>query len=506
MNILVLDCGTSGLKAIVFDSHGQILKKTGRQYTPEYFENKAEMDISIVEDCLWDALAEISSWCLRNKVSIGSVSVTAQRSSVIPVDRNGAPLRQALMWQDKRSAILCEEYQAKAKEIYSICGMLPSPVFSAPKIVWLKRNEQDIYDKAYKLVGFQEIILHSLTGEFVTDTTIAGRSCLMDIERLAWSPVLLDLFGVDPDKLCRIVPAGSICGATNTRFSKVFGSGAALPVVTAGGDQQCAAVGHGCISPTDIEINAGTGAYVLAVTEKPILDREKRVLCNPSAMTGRWIVEGSVLSCGSAIDWMNNAFFLQEKQSRPYENFDIAAASSPPGSNGLRILPYFNGKGTPGWDPAATAQISNLGFHHKKADFARALIEGIAMEIGECAETAAQVCGLSLSGPVPFGGGVSENALFVDILANVLGCTVSVPDCQDATALGAWISAAAANHLFPTCEEAFHEASRHIKVRLFEAVPEKTAFYAAMMESRKACMQKDKNRSIMNFAGGRQDA
>ena len=490
MNILVLDIGTSGLKTMIYDGRGRALVKTHRHYSPQFSADSVEMDASVVERHVWDSLSEISCWCHKNSVAVGIVSVTAQRSSVIPVDKNGRPLRKALMWQDKRAKGICEDYRDREPEIYSLCGMKPSPVFSAPKIVWLKRNEPDVYEHAYKLLGFQEFILHSLTGEFVADATIAGRSCLMDIRRFTWSPALLDLFGIDENKLCKVISPGSICGAVNSRFSSLFGLKSGIPVVTAGGDQQCAAVGLGCILPQDIEINTGTGAYVLCVTDHPVIDDKMRVACNPSAVTGRWIVEGSVLSCGSAISWMNREFFKSEEQGDSYGGFDAAAASSPPGANGLVVLPAFCGVGTPCWDDRATAQICNLSLRHKKADFARALLEGIAMEIEECADTVADVCGFHRPRDISCGGGVTKNNLFDDILANTLDCRILVPVCREATALGAWISAAVTNGLYRNYEEAYRAASDQIDHKLFRPDTAAQALYSKLKESRSRVLKK----------------
>lgn len=485
MNILVLDVGTSGLKAIVFDDHGNILKKIFRKYSPQYSGDQVEMDVTVVDDSLWDALAEMRNWCQQSSVDFGSVSVTAQRSSVIPVDRDGTPLRNALMWMDKRATAICEEYKDREKEIYQICGMQPTPVFSAPKILWLKRNEPDIYNKSYKLIGFHEYILHTITGKFVTDTTIAGRSCLFDVQKLSWSPKLIEMFEVDIDKLCTIIPVGSICGTTNIKFSKLFGLKMDLPVVTAGGDQQCAAVGLGCISPGNTEINSGTGAYVLSVADKPLVDKTMRTVCNPSAVAGRWIIEGSVLSCGSAIDWMNDEFFHQKGDAYEYENFDKAALSSPIGANGLIIVPNFSGSGTPFCDPTGKARIFNLSFRNKKSDYARALIEGIAMEIADCAAAVANVFDFDCMEKISCGGGLSKNNLYNEILANIFGRTILIPDNKEATALGAWVSAAVANGLFPRYEDAYRESITNKPLNTITVDAEKVAFYTEVKKIRK---------------------
>lgn len=487
MHILVIDMGTSSLKLLLFDAQGRIVLQARRRHSPVYSGDSAEMDPCILERNLWDALEEIAAACKEQGILPGAVSVTAQRSSVIPVDQSGNVLHHALMWQDKRSEKICESYASRCVELYAATGMKPSPVLSASKIRWLKAEKPSIYEQAHKLIGFHEYLLYLVTGQFLTDTTIAGRSGLMDVRTLQWSPELLAAYGVDGTKLCAIVPVGSICGTTCGRFREIFHLSDGIPVVSAGGDQQCAALGMGCVTPGATSINTGTGAYVLTLAEQPLFDDTRTAVCNPAAIPHHWVLEGSVFAGGSAIEWMNRTFFGGAHQSYPYEDFDRAAESAPPGANGLLFFSSLcMGEGP----PESGMGLLHVGLGHTKADFARALMEGLAFDIAACVSNTERVSGQAVPSPLRCGGGLSENPLFTRLLADILGKSITVSACSNVTALGAWISAAVASGMKRDYGTAYEEASAQADMHTVAPDPERHAIYMEIQKKRENAQQK----------------
>jgi len=475
--IVVIDVGTSSLRTLLMDHKGKILDVQKRGYSLSYPACDAvEMDMALLDTALLDALkgsfSQLEAWGKR----ASAISVTAQRSSVIPVDEQGRALAPALMWQDTRSCGICAEVWDNRQEIYAISGMKPSPVFSAPKMAYLKLAFPEVYEKSHKLVGFCEYVLHTLTGLFVTDTSIASRTCLFDITKKEWSPLLLDVFSIDRDKLCSLVDVGSVIGNTKTAFGRVMGIAYPIPVVSAGGDQQCAALGLGCIGKDSAMINLGTGAYVIACSDKPCLDGEMRFNCNVSAIENTWIVEGAVLSAGKTLDWVNDNFFKHAQETHPYEAFTKVSRSTPLGSNGLRFSVQFAGKGTPAWDPAMKGGIGNLSFRNTKDDLARGVLEGIACAVDECLSCISEV----LEGnqePIKVAGGLSKDGFFDQILADMLGKELSAYATCEATAFGAWMSASVALGIQPSYEDAFASVTQGIAEDRYYPVKNNSLLY-----------------------------
>ncbi|WP_428770571.1 FGGY-family carbohydrate kinase [Treponema sp. HNW] len=488
--IVVVDAGTSSLRVSLADSCGTIVYYSQKKYSLSYSASgSAEMDMHVFTEFLWSALEEAARYVKDNAVRIEGFAVTAQRSSVIAVDKCGNPLSCAVMWQDTRACTICTELKEEEAHIYSITGMRLSPVFSAPKMRWFKENKPDIYRKAYKLIGFCEYTLFQLCGTFATDTSIASRTSLFNIAESDWADELIALFGIEKEKLCPLIPVGSVAGKTTERISALYGITEPLPVISAGGDQQCAALGLGCISAGDVMINTGTGAFVLGLVDKPVYAFENGVSCNVSAINGLWVAEGSVLSAGKTLDWVNDRFFASSDEKCKYENFTQACSLSPPGANGLRFSVHFAGKGTPFWRPEARGALYGLNFNAGKNDIARAALEGIAAAVGECFACVEKsmeiVCPV-----VRISGGLAKDALFMHIQAAVLGRRIMYTQKSEATTCGAWISAACALGLYSDHRQAFDALSTQAEISCFESTLEEQAMYRQLVLE---LTSKDKN-------------
>lgn len=500
MNILVIDVGTSSMRGLLFNGQGQVMYKKQREYGIDTVDNiTVEQDPAVLKDSLYTILAAAGEYSKQNSLPIGAVSVTAQRSSVVAVSKDGEPLCRFMMWQDKRSAELCDEMNEKLNDIYPISGMRVTPVFSAPKMLWMKRNKPEIYEKAYKLMGIHEYILFLLTGEFVTDTSIASRTSLFDVSKLIWSDKLLTLFGIDEEKLCRIVPVGSVCGKTKA----LDGLPEGLPVVSAGGDQQCAALGLGIVKEGSMEVNSGTGSFIIALSDQPLFDPDQRLICNVSAIPGKWIVEGATLAAGIAVKWMNKQFFADyPDQAYPFERFDQECLQSPPGANGVIFTPSFAGKGAPYWDPYARATLHNVGFNNSRADFARALLEGIIAEMNDCLGTITKLFHGTEFHEVRCAGGLTKSALFNQIQSDMYNRTVVRPQNEEATGLGGWISAAVTLGQYPGYEEAFHTAVDESKSRKFTPNQKNHELYQRMNTARAKIYESLNMREICGILAG----
>jgi sugar (pentulose or hexulose) kinase len=469
--ILVLDVGTSSLRATLFDETGMIHGKVQETYAVQAKgTDTVEMDMSLFRSVLLSVLGRTGKLLGKLAGRICCIAVTAQRSSVIPVDENGKALATAMMWQDTRSLPICTAVAEQAEELYQICGMRPLPMYSAPKIAYLKRTNPRLYARAYKCIGFSEYVLYALSGVFATDVSIASRTCLFNICTLQWSSTALSVFDLDVEKLCPIVPVGSIIGTITVEVKNLLGVRYDVPVLSAGGDQQCACLGYGCTESLDMMVNCGTGSYAIALSDTPVFDASMRTCCNVASVPGKWIVESSTLSSGKTLNWLNDNFFATSEENHPFENFTVASRRAPRGCNGLRFAPTLAGKGTPLWDFSARGSITNINFCTTKDDFARSVLEGIGMEIADCLDVLEELMVVDLSA-VQVSGGLCSDVFFVQMLADMFGKQVIRKKGMEATSLGAWIVACVSSGFFHDHAQAYKQASSHWQEEIFKPEP-----------------------------------
>lgn len=454
MIFLVVDTGSSSMRTTLLDENGRKLFSSAREYHMVREEDgKCEIDAEVYNSSLTDLTKAAVGFASKNHIQIDCMAFTSQRSSVLTVDERCKPLGPIMMWQDARCAGICEDVlRETGREVYEISGMRLTQVSSAPKMKYLKQIRPEQYEKAYKLIGIHDYLLYQATNIFATDSSLASRTCLMDIQKLSWSSRLCEIFSVDKDKLCKIHAPGDIVGYTTEDFAKKTGITAGIPVITAGGDQQSSVLGQGIIAPGEIGITIGTGAYVTAASDKPIFDPEMCANLSAAVTPGCWILEASTLSSGNVFRWFNEEFYDQPAKDISYEDIDRDIEMTEPGANGLIALPYLSGKGFPDWDPYASGVFFNLSAGTSKADMSRALLEGIAFDVEECFARLKEMTGKS--DRIIICGGLSKFPAFIQMLADILGETVIKASIAETTVHGALIQAAVAMGIYQSCEEA----------------------------------------------------
>ena len=454
-SILVVDTGSSSMRGILFDERGNMCFTEQLQYSMRTEGDAAEYDPQDFQRCLMTICHTCAVWADEHGVSIEAISFTSQRSSILPVDRNGAPLGPIITWYDKRSAMICADMNAHyGKRLYSLSGMKATPVLSAPKISWLKRTRPEIYQAAYKIIGIQDYLIFMCTGRFVTDTSLASRTHLMNIKTRRWDEELMALYCVDPGKLAELVPPCSIVGRTHAAFFKETGIAEGTPVIAGGGDQQCSVLGQGLLKPGAVGLTCGSGAYLAAVVDEPLMDEQMRVNVNAAVSPGQWVIEASTLSSGTVQDWLNRLLYTDVKnQSYPLECLQSEAAASPAGAKGLIMLPDLAGKGCPDWNDYARGAFLNVSFAHTRGDFARAMLEGLAAEIAECYAVLHTL--MPQIPTVSVTGGVTKSSLFNQIVSDMIDFSIKQCNNKETTAIGAYLAAEFALGKYSTLEAAF---------------------------------------------------
>ncbi|MGI9135148.1 MAG: FGGY-family carbohydrate kinase [Rhodoferax sp.] len=483
--IITVDVGTTSVRAGLFDAQAQLLHLAQQDNLPHYFDDgRVEQDPLACRAAVYAVLKACADAARQRQLRPACVAMAAQRSSLIAVDRQGQALHPAIMWQDRRTAGLAQQMAAHNSLVYGKTGLPISPVFSALKMHWLRQQLPDLWQRTHKLLGIQDWIVHGLTGAYLTDQSFASRTNLFNLQSRQWDADLLDLFGVERHLLCDIVPPGSIVGGLLAPAAAALGLQAGLPLVSAGGDQQCAALGLGLFTAQRAITNTGTGSYLIGHADRPLLDPAMGLACNASALPGAYIVEAALLTSGAIYRWFQTTLGAQ---GEGFEALNAEAAQVAPGCNGLLLLPHFKGAGAPDWDPQAKGVFFNLSLDSTRGHMARAILEGIAFEMKANLERIESLCGPVSS--LSVSGGLTRSDLFNQIQADVLERPVTRFARAEATSAGAWMAGAVATGNATGYAQAFAQLSAHSAPLHYPSNPAHHAVYQRCRHQSRALYQ-----------------
>ena len=272
---------------------------------------------------------------------------------------------------------MCEQMREQNERVAALSGARIHPVFSGAKMRWIRENVPDIYAKTFKFMVAADYLLFLLTGKICTDHTYGSRSNLMNLRKAEWDEELLSIFHVERSRLCPLVPPGSVCGYTTDCLQQATGFPAGVPVITAGGDQQCGALGQGVVRPGILSVTAGTGGFLITNVDRVPEALDEKIICNASSVRGQYILEYSMLTCCSAYDWFRKEWFGELS----LEEMERMLAQTPPGAHGCLCVPYFMGRSTPDWNKGARGAFFHLSEDVTRWDMMRSLLEGLCYEI-----------------------------------------------------------------------------------------------------------------------------
>lgn len=463
MNVLVLDIGTSSMRGILFRENGEKIFDVMQKYKPQYEKmGIVEQDILVLEKALYYILEEMLKKTETIKESIDTISVTGQRSSIVIVDKSGKALTKVIMWQDVRNAEICNELLKYDDIIFKKSGTRINTIFSGSKITWLRENEKILYKKIHKILNIPSYIMYLMTGEYKTDYTYGSRTNIMNIKECQWDLDLLDLFKIEKKHLCQLQPPGTIIGRVKKSFSEYTGIKEGISVISAGGDQQCGAIGQGAYKEGRLSIVVGTGAFLVAIVDNIPDNLRKDVICNASAISGKYIIEGNVLSCCSAFNWFCENFYNSDKIDYKIINKELESVYMEKGE--CLVLPYFQGRSTPDWNSKANAVFSNISLATKRQDILKGILEGVFIEINNNIKSFKKYIDID---SIYISGGLTKSRIINQMQADVYGIPIYVMEESESTTLGALMITLYNLGVYSTIEDAFNTISSNKKVNTY---------------------------------------
>ncbi|NET59988.1 MAG: glycerol kinase GlpK [Symploca sp. SIO2E6] len=437
--ILALDLGTTGNRAIVFDAQGAVVSQAYQELT-QYYPQPGWLEHDPEE--IWRDTYNCMQQALQNQglaaSEIAAIGLTVQRETCLLWDKTtGKPLHRAIVWQDRRTAPLCNQLtkQGQAQYIQERTGLVLDAYFSATKLAWLldwlQRDGSNINLENIIAGTVDTWVLWQLTGGQVhqTDHSNASRTMLMNLANGDWDQTLLDLFGIPTQMMPQIQPSMGSFGKTAPQLL-----GVEIPITAIFGDQQAALFAHGCDRPGMLKCTYGTGCFLVAQTGTQ-LKRSHNQLLSTVAWTTKtqrnYALEGAMFTTGACIQWLRDGIKLINSAAETQSLAEQVADT-----NGVYFVPALSGLGTPHWDMSARGAFLGITGGVQREHLVRAVLESIAYQVKEVVEAINKDSGTEIS-VLKVDGGLSQNDFLMQFQADALGIPVERPAILDATAQGA---------------------------------------------------------------------
>jgi len=439
--ILALDLGTTGNRALLFDPQGTVIGQAYKELT-QYYPQPGWLEHSPVEiwqDTCW-AIQQVLKDAEVAASAVAAIGLTVQRETCLLWDKStGQPLHNAIVWQDRRTASLCQKLaQGHAETITERTGLVLDAYFSATKLAWLLEwaQQQSAINLNDVLAGTVDSwILWNLTGTEIhaTDHSNASRTMLMNLASQQWDPVLLDLFGIPMQIMPAIQPSLGVFGYTDPQLF-----GAAIPIAAVLGDQQASLFAQGCDRPGTVKCTYGTGSFLIAHTGETLRRSRYRLLstvawtqASETSMRVEYALEGAMFTTGACVQWLRDGLKLIDTAAET-EVLACRVADT----NGVYFVPALSGLGTPHWDMDARGAFFGITAGVQREHLIRAVLEAIAYQVKEVVQAINQDSDTNIA-LLKVDGGACQNNFLMQFQADLLGIPVERPAVFDATAQGA---------------------------------------------------------------------
>jgi xylulokinase len=455
----VFDIGTTGTRSVIIDEEGREVSKAYEEYPSKPADLKTHEQLA---DTFWrtsaNTMQRTLAGCKHGAEAIVGVVVTTTRGSLTPIDSDSNALAPTMTWVDNRSS-------AKSKEMADIIG----PRLSVNKMMWFIENRPDFFKKVHKWALLDAFINNRLCGVLASSPADA-RYGPIDNDTLQWSEELCERTGIPIDKMASIVNSGTTIGEITSDAAKATGLRKGTPVIMGSGDQQCSALGMGVIQSGLVKATTGTGTFVITHLDE-FMEETFGMYCNPSAIPGKWILEGVIPGTGLTYKWYRDQYCESEvalaarTERDAYQIIEASASSVPAGSDGLVVFPFM---------AYNLGIFFHLGFQHTKAHVARAILEANGYGIRFYIEMMQGILDMEFD-ELRIDGGGANSPLWRQIQADCVEKPVVLPRIRDSTVVGAAMLGTVGTGVYGSYKEAV-DNMYHIEERRVP-IPENSAVY-----------------------------
>lgn len=486
--LLGLDISTTGAKALLIDVSGKVIAS---HTTPQPISAPKPLWSEQNPADWWDGIAASIRGVLAQSgisaTAILAIGLTGQMHGLVLLDAAGNVLRPSILWNDQRTQAQCDEITRRvgSERLIRLTGNRALTGFTAPKIVWVREHEPDVFARAAHMLLPKDYIRYKLTGDYAMDMSEASGTLLLDVANRRWSQEVLDALDIPAAWMPTLCEGDAITGVISAEAAELTGLKPGTPVVGGGGDQAAGAVGVGALDPGVVSLVVGTSGVVFAPLAQYNYEPEGRLHAFCHAVPGRWHFMGVTLSAAGSLQWYHDTL----AHNTSFDDLLAPASEIPPGSDGLIFLPYLSGERTPHPDPLARGAFIGLTTRHTQAHLTRAVLEGVAYSLKDCFNLMANA-NLPTDLQIRVSGGGAKSRLWRQILADVLNATLVTTNSTEGAAYGAAILAAVAAQQYPNAQTAANAMIKTgdavnpgVNVEAYAAAyPNYTALYPALKE------------------------
>jgi len=482
--ILTFDIGTTAVKASLFDDSLSLLESATREY--ELIAEK-NLYVELDAETYWERIAHCVKLLLARRPQaareIQGIGITTQGETLIPVDESGKALRRAIVWLDGRAVeesatirSLFDEKTFYAKTGIPDCnGLCP-----VSKLLWIKKQEPELYAKTYKFLLLEDYIIMRFTGKFVSEKSLLSTTGYFDIAQDRVWDEMLTRIGVDKGKIPEALECGIPVAAILPEVAEELGLPRGAVIITGAMDQTAGALGAVNVAPGVLSETTGTALSIAVTCENPDFSDARRLTIYRHVSRGRYLYIPICMTAGIVLKWFKDEFcadLVAEAEAGSESVYDLMgklAESAPLGANGLVLLPYFTGVTQPDNNPAAKGAFLGVGLDTKRRHFIRAIFESIAFMLRENIELIESITGVHIEEIRSLGGG-SRSAIWSQIKADVTGKGIRIMAESECASLGAAILVAVAQGHYASVENA--AAASNAVRNSFDPLPENSRAY-----------------------------
>jgi gluconokinase len=438
-----VDIGTTSTKAVLFSKKGEVILSRSKGYplhspTPSV----AEQDPDEIFQAVIYAIREVMKASEIKKDELGLISFSSAMHSVIAVDDSGKPLTKSITWADNRSVKYAEELKVAkhGMELYRRTGTPIHPMSPITKLIWLRNEHPEVFQKSNKFIGIKEYVFYQLFHEYVMDYSLASATGMFNLESLKWDQEALEIAGVKENRLPKLVPTTYIMRGIDDEMASKMNILRDTPFIIGASDGVLSNLGLNAIKPGVMAVTIGTSGAIRTVSNRPKTDPKGRTFCY--ALTeNHWVIGGPVNNGGITFQWVRDQLGETEIEKSkqvgedPYELLTAMAENIAPGSDGLIFHPYMAGERAPIWNADARGSFFGLALYHTRSHLVRAVLEGVMFNLYSVLLALQELTGEPKK--VHASGGFVRSALWRQIMADVFNQQVTIPESYESSCLGA---------------------------------------------------------------------